>query len=444
MAVYHLACRIQADGKANPPARIAKYVGSCALPSCGRNIQKGDTISCTRDNVNGARKGTEGEGRAEAPDTRADAPNGHDRGITHDGTTIVGSTDPVPNGRPCDLCGDDGSTRGYLHGRWTCLDETACAERQLPEETTSEGDDMPNIEPTATIAPNVALDALADAILPRIQGRVRAGLDESRVRAIVDAAVKGAHKPNATTVEVKLPDGTIKGAGLQHKQFPLLLKALSAGVNVWIVGPAGSGKTTAVHNCAKALGIDYSYSGTTNDAIHLSGFQNVHGDYVTTMLRQRYEHGGLHLLDEVDGWDASATLWLNAMLANGTAAFPDRMVDKHAKCILAATANTHGLGGTQEYVGRNRLDAAFLDRWVTLPWETDEALELATGPIESWTRRVQYIRSRVAAKGIKVLVTPRATYFGAALLLQGIEQDMVETMTLRKAMTAEQWRSVDT
>ena len=58
MAVYHLACRLVAEPtRTNPPARVAKWQQACALPSCDRMIWKGDTISCTRDNENGHRKG---------------------------------------------------------------------------------------------------------------------------------------------------------------------------------------------------------------------------------------------------------------------------------------------------------------------------------------------------------------------------------------------------
>lgn len=58
MAVYHLACRLVAEPqRTNPPARIAKWQQACALPSCMNMIWKGDTISCTRDNEHGHRKG---------------------------------------------------------------------------------------------------------------------------------------------------------------------------------------------------------------------------------------------------------------------------------------------------------------------------------------------------------------------------------------------------
>lgn len=62
MAVYHLECRIAADPSTpNPPARVAKWSQACALPSCQAMIWKGDMISCTRDNVNGQRKGAREE-----------------------------------------------------------------------------------------------------------------------------------------------------------------------------------------------------------------------------------------------------------------------------------------------------------------------------------------------------------------------------------------------
>ncbi len=66
MAVYHLACRLIAEPtKTNPPARIAKWQQACALHSCREMIWQGDTISCTRDNENGQRKGAAPKARDE-------------------------------------------------------------------------------------------------------------------------------------------------------------------------------------------------------------------------------------------------------------------------------------------------------------------------------------------------------------------------------------------
>jgi len=77
-----------------------------------------------------------------------------------------------------------------------------------------------------------------------------------------------------------------------------------------------------------------------------------------------------------------------------------------------------------------------------MSWDYDEQLELATAPNVEWTKRVQLIRSKVKAKGLRVLVTPRESYLGAQLLSAGIPQHMVEEMTIRSGMTKEQWEQI--
>ena len=437
MAVYHLACRIAFDGRQNPPARVAKYHGNCALESCTKPIVKGDMISCTRDNVNGQRR------------TAGSSSNATDHRESKDD-------------RACELCGSIYSIRSLdlNDGKYKCGDENACEERRANPEPSEDSSVVTGVDPATgeSSAPastgNVAMRALARELTPYL----RTGVDAATVKREVEAATLAkmdqiiarvmsaveAHKPKTTEVHVKAPDGTTVNAGVQHKQFPLLVKALASGCNVWVTGPAGSGKTTAVHNAAIALGKEYGYTGSCQDQYALTGYNDANGRYVRTPLRERYEHGGLFLWDEVDGSDPNALLAFNAMLANGTASFPDGMIKRHPDTLLAATANTFGLGGTHEYVGRNRLDAAFLDRFVFIDWQVDEDLESATCSNAAWVRRVQFIRSRVKAKGLKVLVTPRASYFGAKLLAQDVDQETVEAMTLRKGMSADQWRSVDT
>jgi len=110
---------------------------------------------------------------------------------------------------------------------------------------------------------------------------------------------------------------------------------------------------------------------------------------------------------------------------------------------LIAAANTWGHGATHEYVGRLKMDAAFLKRFAFLSWEYDEQLELDTAPNKKWTMRVQEIRKKVVAKGMRVLVTPRESYIGAQLLAAGIPQSMVESMTIKSGMTDSQWSEIN-
>lgn len=216
----------------------------------------------------------------------------------------------------------------------------------------------------------------------------------------------------------------------EHYQFPRLLAAVKAGCNVWLAGPAGSGKTTGAERAAAALGIPFSFDGALDTEYKLTGFVDAGGRIVSTAFKRAYTEGGLHLLDECDGSAPSALLAINAALANGFAAFPDGMAKRHPDFRCVAAANTWGLGATYDYVGRAKLDAAFLDRFVRLDWGYDEILERTIAPNKEWCQLVQSARARAKAAGLKIIISPRATLNGSALLAAGLPLSDVIEMTI--------------
>lgn len=329
----------------------------------------------------------------------------------------------------CAVCGN--MIRFGDEFTWTRRGQNAAATEypETPNETPA--------EPMKNNSDSIA-DILVNAIMPAVEARL-ADVDVTKLADQVKELLGGAV---ARTIAITINDSPPVDVGIQHKQFPTLMRALAARVDTWIAGPSGSGKTTAAIAAAKALDLPFYYSGAVNDAISLMGYKTATGEYVSTLLRQAYEHGGVFLLDECDACDPGAMLALNALLANGHAAFPDGMVTRHKDCIILAAANTWGHGATREYVGRNKQDTAFIKRFAFLEWAYDYELELATAPNMGWAKRVQEIRKRVESKGLRVLVTPRETYIGARLLAAGIPQDEVEAMTLRSGMTEEQWKQV--
>lgn len=271
-------------------------------------------------------------------------------------------------------------------------------------------------------------------------------LDADEITELVKAY---APVPKTIQVEVKTAEtGEVKNMGLQHHKLPLMIQTLSARqsngyrLNVWLTGPAGSGKTTAASACATALGLPYYFTGALDNPYGLLGFTDANGKTVRTPFREAYETGGVFLFDEIDACSPNAVLAFNAALANGHCAFPDGIIARHKDFVCVAAANTWGLGATNDYVGRMKQDAAFNDRFVQLNWDIDENLETETCGNPTWAKHVQSVRSKVKALGIKVVVSPRASYFGAGLLACGMSQSDVEAMTLRKAMTDEQWASV--
>lgn len=210
--------------------------------------------------------------------------------------------------------------------------------------------------------------------------------------------------------------------GLHHYAFEKVLKCISAKCNVMLVGPAGSGKTTCVDKAAQAIGLKFFAMsvGLQTSKVEFMGYMDAIGSYVRTLFREAYENGGVFLIDEIDAGNPGIMTIVNAALANGVCAFPDKMINKHANFICCAAANTYGKGADRMYVGRNQLDAATLDRFVKLDFDYDEVLESKLATNASWFQLIRDIRKATMDKKLRVLVTPRATLYGCALLEQGL------------------------
>ncbi len=82
-------------------------------------------------------------------------------------------------------------------------------------------------------------------------------------------------------------------------------------------------------------------------------------------------------MDEMDAANPNLINLLNGGLAGKMMSFPCGMVQRHPDFICVASANTFGTGSTEQYVGRNPLDAASLDRFQKVTIDYCEALERA-------------------------------------------------------------------
>lgn len=287
------------------------------------------------------------------------------------------------------------------------------------------------------------------ALIAQMAGQ---SLNPETVARIVDERITAALAGiPSVKIECKGVDGAWRAIdGHQHPQFKRLLTAAASRnveghhPNIWLAGPAGSGKTYAGKMIAKALGLPFVFNGALANAFELLGFIDAGGSYHRTAFREAFENGGVYMFDEVDGSDNSALLALNAALANGAAQFPDGRIERHPDCVILASANTWGLGATAEYVGRSKIDAAFLDRFgVRFDWQYDTALEVAISGHEGFARRVIAARERARQAGLKVLITPRASQAGAALIAAGMSDDEAAGLTYLANLTADQRRIVE-
>ena len=293
--------------------------------------------------------------------------------------------------------------------------------------------------PVVDINPAPAGDKIAQVAIDLAHVLANAGGKDDELRAKVEKIEQDIADLQGNQVKdlhIQIADRPKVNAGKVHKSFEDLLIVAQCRQHAFLTGAAGSFKTSSAEKVAEVLELEHSAVSVCaqTTASTLLGYMNAVGDYVSTEFRKRYEHGGVFILDEIDNGNANVLAVLNSALANGSCAFPDGMVKRHEDFILVATANTYGTGANAQYVGRNALDAATLDRFNTIQWDYDEELEYSICPTQ-WCKHVQLIRKAVANLGIKTVISPRATFNGQKLLDAGMDIAKVEAQLL--------WRGLD-
>jgi cobaltochelatase CobS len=292
-----------------------------------------------------------------------------------------------------------------------------------------------------------ALDGLGERI-----DAVPADATQRAINALREVVAEEAHKAASDALKNMQPtrlDVVIDKApapvslGLVHRETPKIISALAAGVNVYLHGPAGSGKTTVARKAAEAFGIPFHFAAKVESEYQLLGFKDAKGDTVRTPFREAYEHGGQFLFDEMDASSPSAVVALNAALANGICPFPDDVIQRHPDFRCIGAGNTKLTGATRAYAGRNQLDAASIDRFVFIEFGYDDDLERAIASDARWCEYVQAVRAAVAERGLNHLVTPRATYDGCALLAAGFDWETVAAMVVYKGLDADTVRQIE-
>jgi MoxR-like ATPase len=217
-------------------------------------------------------------------------------------------------------------------------------------------------------------DELAKAkLLVELLQSTKGNVDVEDVRKIVAEEI-GKIKPNITQIEVVRPDlSTFKVEGYVRPEFKTMLLKASLGLNLMLVGPAGSGKTHLAHQVADALGREFASVSCTagmSESTLQGWLLPVEGgafEYLASDFVKMYENGGVFLFDEIDASDSNTLLFINQALANGSFNLPIRkdnsLVKRHPDFVCIACANTFGTGSNMQYAGRERLDESTLDRF---------------------------------------------------------------------------------
>ncbi len=308
------------------------------------------------------------------------------------------------------------------------------------------GGEVPVAEVVVEYAPAApAASGLEAIIVEAVKPHLTSLIDWQKVEEI---ATNAARNVAPVRVEVARVNEPPKDMGMQHAQFPRLLRMLQAGLNVWLVGPAGTGKTVAAEAACEALSLPYFRAksvGPTTAEYDLLGYNNAAGTFVPGAFYETYKNGGVLLIDEIDSASGDALIAINSALANGFAFFGDERVNKHPDFRCIAAANTVGQGRDSVYIGRSQIDGATLDRFSFLRWNYDEGIENSivttwkaqadekqTARIDEWLALVRNVRTITENENIRVPISTRA-------IIDGCRYIVTADATLRECADMRLW-----
>ena len=157
-----------------------------------------------------------------------------------------------------------------------------------------------------------------------------------------------------------------KGLDFSKSDTPTRLeRVIKSGIkNIWLCGPAGSGKSVMTRNLANKLGLPYLCisCGIGTSSTEFLGYK--YPTRESTKFAEYYSKPSIILLDEFTALDPAVAQICNAALANDEIETTTGTVYRDPNCIIVATSNTYGSGASRQYVANNQLDASTIDRFV--------------------------------------------------------------------------------
>lgn len=259
-------------------------------------------------------------------------------------------------------------------------DVVACFENFNPVVDVPEEEVKPQTAPASEAAVAGAMDVLAQTItgllaqtqIPAIEAAIMNGV-EQKVRDFIRSEYGTIERKIVTVIDGK----KVPVDGVQHEKFDTIVKFVANNIPVYLTGPAGTGKNVLCKQVAKALGLKFYFTNAVTQEYQLKGFTDALGNYQETQFYKAFKNGGLFMLDEMDASIPEVLVMLNAAIANKYFDFPAPIgyVEAHPDFRVIAAGNTFGTGASYEYVGRNQLDAASLNRFAYERIDYSETIE---------------------------------------------------------------------
>ena len=273
-------------------------------------------------------------------------------------------------------------------------------------------EDEPQPETTEQTVDDTTNEQALIAALKNLRG---GAVDIAKVREIVADELSKLVAKDAKKA-AKVIEAAKKNKGKKNEvycaKFQRIVAKVSRGNNVYLYGPAGSGKSHTAEQVAEALGLDFYGQTTIQFAHDVRGYGDAGGKFQDTPFYKAFAFGGLYFQDEYDRSNAEAAIVLNSALANGWYDFPIvGRVEAHPNFRFMAAGNTLMTGADEEYVTGQEIDASSRDRFAyffEIDYSHEVEMRIAHGH-EEIVLFVEDVRQAIKETGIKHVVSYRAT-----------------------------------
>lgn len=249
-------------------------------------------------------------------------------------------------------------------------------------------------------------------ILEKAMARVM--LDEyapqfaEKVMADAKAFIEQEYGKITRTIKYEIPQTGGSVNEVTHEEFETVLNFVLADEPVMLVGPAGTGKNVICKQIAKAMNLDFYFSNAVTQEYKLTGFIDANGRFHETEFYKAFKDGGLFMLDEIDASIPEVLVILNAAIANRYFDFPTGKIEAHENFRIVAAGNTYGKGASYEYVGRNQLDGASLDRFAQVRIDYSPVIEESLTKDRELLDFIHKLRNKFEDNGIQHIISYRS------------------------------------